>query len=111
MNESSIDPSASASKPMQGSLRVVAQALAATSLEALAAAIAKDDSTASRIRSEEAKVSISDAVRLICAAGLKVVPTDRVCVERATYEALATIASKAMSNTAISRQLVWDGEQ
>ncbi|MGL4573945.1 MAG: hypothetical protein ACRCV9_04060 [Burkholderiaceae bacterium] len=95
----------------QASLRSVAQALASTSLEVLAEAIGKDDSTVSRVRSEEAKVSMSDAVRLLCAAGLKVVGADRVCVERASYEAMVTIAAKAMSCSETVRRLTWDDER
>jgi hypothetical protein len=94
----------------QASLRVVAQALSATPLEALAEAIGKDDSTASRVRSEEARVSISDAVRLITAAGLKVVAADKVCVDRARYEAMVTIASAAMADQQTARRLTWDEE-
>lgn len=108
MAEASTGTPASASKPTQGSLRMVAQALASTPLEALADAIGKDDSTASRVRSEEARVSISDAVRLLCAAGLKVVAADKVCVDRARYEAMVTIASAAMADQQTARRLTWD---
>lgn len=110
MSTASTAAPASASKRSQGSLRVVAQALSATPLEALADAIGKDDSTASRVRSEEARVSVSDAVRLICAAGLKVVGADKVCVDRARYEAMVTIASAAMADQQTARRLTWDEE-
>lgn len=101
---------ASASRREQAALRVVAKCLASTSLEVLAAAIGKDDSTASRIRSEEARVSMSDAVRLLHAAGLKVVTADKVCVDRDTFQAMSTIATKAMANPETARRLVWDDE-
>lgn len=93
---------------LDGSLRLVASSLASTSLDTMASAIGKDDSTASRIRSEEAKVSISDAVRLLHAAGLKVVSLDKVCVSKAKYEAMVTIASAAMSDEDTVRRLTWD---
>jgi len=92
----------------QAALRVVASALAATSLDVLAAAIGKDESTVCRIRSEEAKVSVSDAVRLLYAAGKKVVNADKVCVDRARYEAMVTMASAAMSDEQTVRRLTWD---
>ena len=91
-------------------MRTVAKALTATGLDVLAQAICKDDTTACRVRSEEAKVTISDAVRLMHAAGLKPVPFGKVCVDRATYDALSAIATKAMANPDIARQLVWDDE-
>jgi hypothetical protein len=108
MNPVSPPPDTNALNRLQSGLQTVARAMSGASLPALAKAVAKDDSHACRIRSEETKVTISDAVRLLYAAGLKVVAVDRVCVDRATYEAMSTIAAKAMSNPAISRQLTWD---
>lgn len=111
MPTSSAPIDAGASKRLQAGLQAVAQALAAASLTALAQAIAKDESTACRIRSEECKVSLSDAVRLLYAAGIKCVPVDRVCVDGATYQALTTIAAKAMARPEVVQQLVWDGAE
>lgn len=110
MGASLPEATADTSKRTQAALRMVARSMSATSLEALADAIGKDDSTASRVRSEEARVSISDAVRLICAAGLKVVSAEKVCVDRALYEAMATIASAAMADQQVARRLTWDEE-
>lgn len=110
MQTSCATPDASASKRTQVCLRAVAQALAATPLETLAEAVGKDDSTLSRVRSEDARVSIGDAVRLICAAGLKVVSADKVCVDRRRYEAMVTIASAAMADQQTARRLTWDEE-
>lgn len=92
----------------QTALRLVAARLNSTALDDLAHAISKSDSVASRIRSGESNVSIEDAVRLLYAAGLKVVPAEKVCVDRAAYEAMATIATRAMANPKIAQQLVWD---
>lgn len=94
--------------PVENGLKTVARALASAPLDALAKAVAKDDSTVCRIRSEEVKVNMTDAVRLLYAAGLKVVPVEKVCVDKSTYEAMSTIAGKAMANPSISRQLTWD---
>lgn len=108
MAESSAPADADARNDPQSALRVVASALAATPLDVLAAAIGKDESTACRIRSEEAKVSISDAVRLIYAAGKKVVSAEKVCVDREMYEAMVSVTSRAMSDAQTVRRLTWD---
>jgi hypothetical protein len=102
---------ATPSKSLQSGLRAVAAALSSTPLDVLGAAIGKDDTVACRVRSEEAKVTISDALRLIYAAGFKTVPAGKVCVDRATYQALSTIATKAMAIPSMAHQLVWDEDQ
>ena len=108
MAQLSPDLLATASKRLQGSLQLVATALATTSLEALAAAIGKDDTQASRIRSGQLGATVQDMVRLLHAAGLKCVASDRVCVDRARYEAMVTMASAAMSDEQTVRRLTWD---
>lgn len=108
MAELSPDQAATASNALQGGLRAVAAALSAAPLDRLASAIGKDDSTVCRIRSEEAKVTISDALRLIYAAGYKAVPIGKVCVDRSRYEAMVTIASAAMVDEQTARRLTWD---
>ncbi|MDE2215534.1 MAG: hypothetical protein KGJ61_10545, partial [Candidatus Omnitrophica bacterium] len=95
MTELSTEAQASASNRLQSGLQAVARALSSAPLPTLSKAVARDDSTVCRIRSEEVKVSLSDAVRLLYAAGMKVVLADRVCVDKATYEAMSTIAAKA----------------
>jgi hypothetical protein len=99
------------SNSLQAGLRAVAAALSSTPLEVLGAAIGRDDTVACRVRSEEAKVTVSDALRLIYAAGYKTVPAGKVCVDRETYQALSTIATKAMAIPAMAHQLVWDEDQ
>lgn len=108
MPASSPEAPATASNPTQAMLRLVAQRLSATPLDQLATAISKSDSVASRIRSGEANCSLDDAVRLMVVAGLKVVPADKVCVDRETYEAFMTIATKAMAAPDVVRRLTWD---
>ena len=102
---------ANASNRLQVGLQLVAKQLASTHLDALAGAIGKDDTQASRIRSNQLGATVQDAVRLMYAAGLKVVPVDRVCVDGATYQAMATIAAKAMGNAEIAQKLTWDDQQ
>ncbi len=91
-------------------MKLVERHLASASLDELGAAVEKDDTQACRIRSGQANVSILDAVRMLYAAGVKCVPLGHVCVERGTYEAMTLIASKAMANVGIARQLVWSDE-
>jgi hypothetical protein len=110
MTPVSEDPAADASKRLQAGLQLVAKALASTSLDVLAEAISKDDTQVSRIRSGQLGATIADVVRLMNAAGLKIVPADRVCVARDKYEAMVTIASAAMSDAATVRRLTWEGD-
>lgn len=100
-----------AATSIEACLRAAAQALAHAPLDVLAGAIGRDDTTACRIRSEEAKVTISDAVRLLHAAGLKTVSRRKVCVDREVYAAMTTIASRAMADEETARRLTWDDEQ
>ncbi len=92
-------------------MRAVAAALAQMPLSAIAEALGRDETTACRVRSDETKVALTDAIRVLYAAGMKVVSQEKVCVDRATYEALSTIATKAMAQPDMARRLVWDEEQ
>lgn len=107
MASSSDTPSATARNSSQSLL----QALARLSLEAIGKAISKDETTACRVRSGEARVTLAEVGALIDAAELKLVSRDRVCVDRKKYEALATIAAAAMSDEESVNKLVWEGEQ
>lgn len=80
-------------------------------LDAISKAISKDDSTSSRVRSGEARLTLGELCDLIDAADLKLVTRDRVCVDRKKYEALATIAAAAMSDPESAKKLVWDDEE
>lgn len=110
-----VEVMAESSQPAVSSARKSSQALlgalARMSLDAISKAIAKDDSTASRVRSGEARLTVGELCDLIEAADLKLVSRDRICVDRKKYEALATIAAAAMSDEASVKKLVWEGEQ
>ena len=56
------------------------------------------------------KAAMEDVIALLYQLGFKVVDQGRVCVDRASYEAMAHIASKAMSNKEVAQQLIWEGE-
>lgn len=106
-------PTASDSAPAiaRKSSQALLRELARMPLESISRALSKDDSTASRVRSGEARITVGEFCDLVDAAGLKLVSFDRVCVDRKKYEALATIAAAAMSDEDSVNKLVWDGEQ
>lgn len=93
------------------SSQVLLHVLAKMPLDAIAKAISKDDSTASRVRSGESRLTVGEFCDLVDAAALKLVSVDKVCVDRRKYQALATIAAAAMADQASMEKLVWDGEQ
>lgn len=111
MAELSQDLDPIASNRLQAGLQSVATALSRTSLDVLCKAIGKDDTQASRIRSGQIGASVQDVVRLLYAAGLKVVNADRVCIHGPTYQAMATIAARAMANAEIAQKLTWDDHE
>lgn len=92
------------------SLRQISQRFAKHTLTELCTALGKDDSTVSRIRSGESKLTVEEFCRLLQFLGLKVVETQRVCVDRQTYESMAHMVAKAMRDEATARKLMWDDE-
>src|SRR5574341_92714 len=94
MSTVSDGPISIARKSSQALLRQLAR----MPLDKIAQALSKDDTTASRVRSGEARVTVGEFCDLLDAAGLKLVPASKVCVDRQKYEALATLAAAAMSN-------------
>ena len=91
--------------------QVLLRELARMPLEAIANVLSKDESVASRVRSGEARLTIGELCNIVDAAGLKIVPKDKVCVDRQKYEALATLAAAAMSDKDIVKRLVWEGDE
>lgn len=108
MTAASLGTDAITSKALHRDLQLVAQALSSTSLERLAGAIGKDDTQACKIRSGELGAKVGDMVRLLHAAGLRIVPSDRVCVQRQKYDAIVTIAAAAMADPETARRLTSD---
>ena len=88
----------------------VLKRLARMSLADIAKTIDKDESTASRLRSGEARLTVGEFASLLAAIGCKVVDKDRVCVDRKTYEAMAHINARAMAHADIAKRLMWDDE-
>ena len=73
--------------------------------EKIALAMGVSPSTVSR-----AKNSVEDVLALLYQIGFKVVPSDRICVDRKRYEALETIARAAMADEENSKKLFWEQE-
>jgi len=72
----------------------------------LAISMGTSESTISRIKSEK----LEDVLALVYQLGFKVVPSDRVCVDKRTYESIAHIASRAMADESTAQKLVWGDE-
>ncbi len=64
------------------------------------------ETTISNIKNQK----VEEALLLLYQLGFKVVPSDRVCVDRQMYDALATIARRAMANEQSANNLIWDEE-
>jgi enolase len=99
---------ATSSNRLRAGLQLVETALSQTSLDVLSTAIDKDDTQVCKIRSGQIGAQIKDVVKLLHAAGLKVVPADRICVARDKFQAMVTIASAAMSCPDTVKKLTWD---
>lgn len=102
------DPTAMNSKRLQACLQLVETSLSGTSLDVLSKATELDDTQVSKIRSGQLGAKVREVVKMLNAAGLKVVSADKVCVDRSRYEAMVTMASAAMSDEQTVRRLTWD---
>lgn len=104
------DIQASSVTPAQRSRKMVSavfQALQEPGIQAsIAVAMGVSESTVSRMKNEQ----IENLTLLLAHAGLKIVPADRVCVDRETYESVVHIATRAMSQPQIAKQLTWEDE-
>lgn len=69
----------------------------------VALALGVSESTVSRT-----KATLEDAIALLYQLGFKVVESSRVCVDRARFEAMVTMASAAMADEQTVRRLTWD---
>ena len=97
-------------EPSRKIAQEVLKRLARLPLSEIAKVIDKDDSTASRLRSGEARLTVGEFSALLAAIGCKVVDKNRVCVDRKTYEAMAHINARAMRDEEIAKRLMWDDD-
>lgn len=115
MAELSAPGGASSSNPapdLGNPVATLATRLSRVSLEDMRRVLGKDVTVCSRIRSGERDATLQELARLIPLCGLKLVPVEKVCVDRKAYEAMSYIAHKALADQATSQRLIWDeGEE
>lgn len=67
-------------------------------LEAIADAVNKDESTACRIRTGEARLTVHEFCALVDAAGKKLVGKGQYCVNKAKFEAVILLLTSSLSD-------------
>lgn len=91
-------------------LQAVVRRLARMSVADIGTAIEKDESTASRVRSGEAKLTLEEFAKLLSAIGCKVVDQGKVCVDPQVFESVVHINMRAMRNEQTVRALLTDDD-
>lgn len=104
MSASSTVEAAASRKSSQTILGVLAR----MPLERIAEAIGKDESTACRVRSGEARLTVMELGSLLDAAAQKVVSIEQVCVRRDKLGAMATLLAAAFADEQTTHRLVWE---
>lgn len=84
----------------------ILRGLAEHSQSRIAEQIGVNDSTISRFKDG----GLAQAAALLAACGLKVVKTDRICVDVRRYEAMCTLAQAALSCNETAQRLIWDDQ-
>lgn len=79
--------------------------------DAIARAIHKDESAASRIVSGERGCTLDEWCALMELADVKVVDINLVCVDPRALESLTYLAQKAMSDPGTAKKLIWEDDQ
>lgn len=88
------------------SAQAVMHGLARQPLSVLAEAAGVDESVASRMRSGEARATLAQYCALLDAAGLRVVPSDRACIDRERLDAITKLLAAALQDPATVKKLV-----
>lgn len=91
-------------------LQALVRRLARMSVSEIATAIEKDESTASRVRSGESKLTLEEFSKLVTAIGCKLVDTRKVCVDPEVFESVVHINMRAMRNEQTVRALLMDDD-
>ena len=91
-------------------LQALVRRLARMSVAEIATAIDKDESTASRVRSGESKLTLEEFARLVNAIGCKLVDNKKVCVDPEVFESVVHINMRAMRNEQTVRALLTDDD-
>jgi hypothetical protein len=100
MSQVSMTPAERARK----SHAIALQLIAAVGQNMIATEIGVSPPTISRFVSDD----LERACQVIAAAGVKVVPAGRICVDQAMYQAMVTIATGALSSPEAIQKLVWE---
>ena len=90
--------------------QAILKRLARLPLSEISAAIEKDESTASRLRSGESRLTVGEFAKLLAAIGCKVVDSKKVCVDPEVFEGVVQINMRAMRNEATVRSLLTDDD-
>jgi hypothetical protein len=98
------------SEPSRKTLQAILRRLARLPLAEIGAAIEKDESTASRLRSGEARLTVEEFAKLLAAIGCKVVDQTKKCVDPEIFESLIHINMRAMRNEHTVRALLTDDD-
>jgi len=101
MNSLLKTPAETARKGVQRALQSLQEAGKAG---AVALSMGVSDSTVSRIKTER----LEECVLMLAHLGLKVVPTDFKCVDRAAYDFLTSTHERVMRK---SPELIWETEE
>lgn len=87
---------------------ILSTRLAKLSLEDIARALGKDDTTACKIRNGDRNATVIELAKLIDAAGLKLVDKARVCVKMEEYNFMRRLTARALTNERIAQELTFD---
>lgn len=98
------------SDPARKTLQALVRRLARMSVADIGTAIEKDESTASRVRSGEAKLTLEEFAKLLVATGCKLVDSSKVCVDPQVFESVVHINMRAMRNEQTVRALLTDDD-
>lgn len=93
MTAACLQPSASARKLVQ----VILQRVASVKNQAVGEAIRKDESTVSRIVSQEIGIKLDLLQPFLAALQLKIVDANRICIDVEKYNAMLILAKRAIA--------------
>lgn len=103
-------PSSTLARPLVNLRQALTSRLLRIGGKALADAIHKDESTASRILSGERGCTIAEFCVLLELCELKLVARDKLCVNRDQFEFMRQTTARAIANEQVARALFEDPE-
>lgn len=103
MSELSLTPTERARKAYTEFLNAMKPAGTAQKIAEL---MGTSETTISNIKNQK----VEDAIHLLYQLGYKIVSGDRVCVSRDMYQAVTTVARRALANQDTADSLMWEDE-